>query len=425
MPANENGLSADPDGRPATPRSALRRPTAWLAAAGVLVLLAAAFVLSYDAFVAMARSGGVTDRLVRFYPVVFDAVLVVALAAIFVLRSARFYVRWLTWLAMLGILAVCAAAGAVHAADVELPQQPLAAAVATLPFVMLVLAFRLWLTMLRHIRRQGARRRAGIAADSAAIPDEEAATRVVPTHDPTYDPVAHDATVVYDAAAHDAVPEHSAHDAVPDPDTVGTPTRGHVRSVPPGTRGSARTVVTDDATRPVARARGGEEAPDAVPETPVAAVSESAVPVASAAPDTSESTDAGRTGTVGDEDELVADAPPMSDPVSDEADEPVGDRTDESVIERTGETAEERAAETGQEDGADRNTADAADESDEEWLWSDEPAGQPQPTASPPSGKMRSSPLPPLDWGPGLGGLTGRRRVVRARDEEEDPPTSA
>ena len=57
-------------------------------AAGVLVLMAAAFVLSYTGIHAIALSAGISPRFARIYPVIFDAMLVVACAAVLALRGA-------------------------------------------------------------------------------------------------------------------------------------------------------------------------------------------------------------------------------------------------------------------------------------------------------------------------------------------------
>lgn len=353
MSANDLSASGDRQAGPASTSSAVRRPTAWLAAAGVVVLLAAAFALSYDAFVALAREGGVNARLARFYPIVFDAMMVVAFAAIFVLRTARVYVRLLTWLSAFLILAVCAGAGAVHAAEIHVPRQPLAAAVATAPFLLLVLAFRLWLTMLRHIRRGAARRR-------SARPEIEYSEYAEPEPAPGAEP-------------RDEAPEFR------------TEPRGEERASHPETRPTSPLALPPaEPPPPVSPSATGTQAARSEPE-------DLGEPVASLGPDEDEPgkdrpplpqrrrmrEPAGEeVARFGEEDELVADDAPQSDPVSDEAE------ADEPEVDEFAE------------------------------LESDVPP--------PPSGRVRSSPLPPLDWGPGLGGLTGRRRTPRPEDESDN-----
>src|SRR5262249_61760365 len=58
-------------------------------AVGVILLAAAAFVLSYSGIHAVALSAGVSPRLARLYPLIFDAMLVVACSAVLALPLAR------------------------------------------------------------------------------------------------------------------------------------------------------------------------------------------------------------------------------------------------------------------------------------------------------------------------------------------------
>jgi len=128
-------------------------------AVGVLVLMAAAFVLSYTGIHAIALSAGVSPRFARIYPVIFDAMLVVACAAVLALRGAGLPSRCYAWLTMLILLAAAAGADTVHATNTKLPHKPTAAAAAIIPWVLVLLGFGLLLSMLRHARL----RRAGLA----------------------------------------------------------------------------------------------------------------------------------------------------------------------------------------------------------------------------------------------------------------------
>ena len=128
--------------------------------AGVLLLMAAAFVLSYTGIHALALSAGVSPRFARIYPVIFDAMLVVACAAVLALRGAGLPSRCYAWLTMLVLLGAAAGADAVHATNTRLPHKPTAAAAAIIPWVLVLLGFGLLLTMLRHARL----RRAMLAA---------------------------------------------------------------------------------------------------------------------------------------------------------------------------------------------------------------------------------------------------------------------
>ena len=134
-------------------------------ALGVLLLAAAAFVLSYAGIHAVALAAGVSPRLARIYPLIFDAMLVVAGAAVLALRSAGLPSRSYAWLSMLALLAAAAAADALHATGTRLPRRPAAATAAVIPWALVLIGFGLLLCMLRQTRL----RRAATAAARAAV----------------------------------------------------------------------------------------------------------------------------------------------------------------------------------------------------------------------------------------------------------------
>jgi hypothetical protein len=119
---------------------------------GVILLAAAAFVLSYAGIHAIALAAGVSATLARLYPVIFDALLVAASAAALAFRGAGWWTKCYAWLSILALLAAASAADAVHAMGVSLPRRPAAAAVAVIPWALLLIGFGLWLAMLRHLR---------------------------------------------------------------------------------------------------------------------------------------------------------------------------------------------------------------------------------------------------------------------------------
>ena len=163
--------SADGGLRPADPQARLRLAALIAVIAGVILLAAAAFVLSYGGIHQLALRAGVSPQLARLYPVIFDAMLVVAGAAALALRGAGWWARFYAWAALLIVLAAVAVGDAIHATHVALPIQPIRAVAAVIPWVLLLAAFGLLLEMLRHFRRA----RAGngppgqIAAGSAAV----------------------------------------------------------------------------------------------------------------------------------------------------------------------------------------------------------------------------------------------------------------
>lgn len=122
----------------------------------VLALAAATFVLSYTGVHVIALQAGVSPRLARIYPGVFDAVLVIACAAAVMLRYARWWARCYAWLAIIVVIGVVGAADAVHAMNVALPHRQTEGIVAAAPWVLVLLGFSLMLTMLRQPRGQQA-----------------------------------------------------------------------------------------------------------------------------------------------------------------------------------------------------------------------------------------------------------------------------
>jgi len=136
-----------PDGHPV-----LRGLALWAVAAGVVVLAAAAFVLSYPGIHAVALHAGVSRPLARIYPVIFDAMLVIACAAVLSLRGAGLVSRCYAWLSLLVLLAAAAGADTLHSTGTRLPHRQAAATAAIIPWALLLIGFGLLLAMLRHAR---------------------------------------------------------------------------------------------------------------------------------------------------------------------------------------------------------------------------------------------------------------------------------
>jgi len=122
----------------------------------VIALAAATFVLSYSGVRDLAMAAGVSPRLARLYPAVLDGVLVVACAAVFVLRESALWRRIYAWFSVILLIAIIGATDAIHAMNVALPRRPAAGTAAALPWALVMLGFSLWLTMLRHPRRTAA-----------------------------------------------------------------------------------------------------------------------------------------------------------------------------------------------------------------------------------------------------------------------------
>jgi hypothetical protein len=163
-------MSNDPVGlrpRSADLRSQLRLVALGAVAAGVALLAAAAFVLSYEGIHQIALQAGVSPRLAKLYPLIFDVMLVIAAAAALSLRGASWWARCYAWASLLILLTAMAVGNAVHATGTTLPAQPTKIAVAIIPWVLLLMAFGLLLEMLRHFRRT--RSAAAKAAVASAV----------------------------------------------------------------------------------------------------------------------------------------------------------------------------------------------------------------------------------------------------------------
>jgi hypothetical protein len=117
---NDNPRANGSRGR--DPYAALRLIALIAATAGVIVLAAAAFVLSYGGIHKIALSAGVSPNVARIFPVIFDAMLVVSCAAVVSLPAAGWWQRTYSWLTTLGLLAGVGAAAAVHATGTHIPQ---------------------------------------------------------------------------------------------------------------------------------------------------------------------------------------------------------------------------------------------------------------------------------------------------------------
>src|ERR1035441_3536821 len=119
----------------------------------------------------------------RLYPLIFDAMLVVAAAAVLSLREAGLALRCCAWLVLLVLIAAAAGADVLHATGTHLPHRTAAVVAAIIPWALVLIAFGLLLAMLRHarLRRAAANRsRPRQARDAGAQPAAIAAGDVQP-----------------------------------------------------------------------------------------------------------------------------------------------------------------------------------------------------------------------------------------------------
>lgn len=170
--ASIQGDQARPPGSPGADRESAGQPLRALGIAavclGVAALAGATFVLSYSGIHAVARQAGITPHYARDYPLLIDAMLVIALLAVLGLRGAGMPSRVLAWLTLLVVLSAAAGADVLHATGRALPHNVGAATAAALPWALVLIAFVLLLALLRNARLRrhtsAARRRQDVPA---------------------------------------------------------------------------------------------------------------------------------------------------------------------------------------------------------------------------------------------------------------------
>ena len=128
-----------------------------LVALVVIAVAGAAFVFSYDGVHAIALLGGVSAQLARYYPGLFDAVLVIACVAAVMLRDGRWWARLWAWVVIIVVLGAIGTTDVLHAMNYTLRHRLTEGIVAAAPVVAVLLAFSLLLTLLRQSRTQALR----------------------------------------------------------------------------------------------------------------------------------------------------------------------------------------------------------------------------------------------------------------------------
>src|ERR1700756_2694428 len=137
-------LMNSPHPAPAAPRrNWTHRLVNLLVALVVVAVAAATFVFSYSGVHAIALLGGVSTQLARYYPGLFDAVLVIACVAAFTLRDGRWWPRLWAWLVIVVLLAAIAVTDVLHAMNYALRPRPTEGIVAVAPVAAVLLAFSL------------------------------------------------------------------------------------------------------------------------------------------------------------------------------------------------------------------------------------------------------------------------------------------
>ncbi|GAB3206886.1 hypothetical protein ACQEU5_10495 [Marinactinospora thermotolerans] len=146
--------SKPPADRPAErgSRSGSRVGAIALAGIAVLVIAASAILLSYNGIYQIALQGNIDPPLAHVFPGVFTLLLLVAFWTTYLLRDAPRAQRiWVDLLILLLIL-LAAAASALRSLDYRLLEPVAVVVVAGAPWLALLIAFRLWLWIIAHLR---------------------------------------------------------------------------------------------------------------------------------------------------------------------------------------------------------------------------------------------------------------------------------
>ncbi|MFI7134966.1 DUF2637 domain-containing protein [Nonomuraea sp. NPDC050153] len=155
-----------------TPPSVLRRLGIALAGLAVAALAGAACALSFDDLRALAITGEARQDLAFLYPAAFDALLVIALIDVLLLRSARLLVRIQAAFVLVVLIVAAAAANVATAVRFAFDVRQLAVGVALAPWVMLAVALWLWLLLIKHVQAHREERGGEVATERDIVPFE-------------------------------------------------------------------------------------------------------------------------------------------------------------------------------------------------------------------------------------------------------------
>ncbi|GGL22928.1 DUF2637 domain-containing protein [Planomonospora parontospora] len=156
---------------------ALRHAGVALAGIGVAALTGTACVLSFETLRALAVTGGARADLSYLYPAGFDALLVITMIGVLLLRGARWPIRLQAGAVLVLLFAAVVAAEVVRAAGTAVDVRRAAVVVAVAPWAMLAVALWLWLVLIKHahVRRAALdAHRTGPERDGDIVPFPEA-----------------------------------------------------------------------------------------------------------------------------------------------------------------------------------------------------------------------------------------------------------
>ena len=111
-----------------------------------------------------------SEQLARYYPGLFDAVLVIACVAAVMLRDGRSWARLWAWVVIIVVLAAIGTTDVLYAMDFTLRHRAIEGIVAAAPVVAVLLAFSLLLALLRQSRPRATEPAGPAPLDIPALP---------------------------------------------------------------------------------------------------------------------------------------------------------------------------------------------------------------------------------------------------------------
>ncbi|MBX9391314.1 hypothetical protein ACFPZ0_24560 [Streptomonospora nanhaiensis] len=176
-PSSKTPGARDAGGPHAPPRSGSRFAAVAVTALGVLVIAACAVLLSYNGIYQIAVQGNIDRRYAHLYPGAFTLLMLMAFWGGYLLRTApRSRRLWVDALILLLIL-LAAGASALRAYGLVLLPDVAVVVAAVAPWVALLAAFRIFLSVVMHLRGEipgtrprAARRRAEPVDDGTEPP---------------------------------------------------------------------------------------------------------------------------------------------------------------------------------------------------------------------------------------------------------------
>ncbi|MEV0581465.1 DUF2637 domain-containing protein [Nonomuraea sp. NPDC050310] len=179
-----------------TPPSTLRRLGVALAGLGVAALTATACALSFHDLRDLALQARVSPELAFLYPVGFDALLVVALVSVLLLTSGGLLARLQAALVLVLLIVGAAVVNVASATGFQVDVRQAAIVAAVAPWVMLAVALWMWLVLIKHVQERRADSRSTAEQDLVPFRRDAAAPPPLPADGEELEVTEHEPTPV-------------------------------------------------------------------------------------------------------------------------------------------------------------------------------------------------------------------------------------